>query len=111
MSHHCPFAPSLHDQIPTAANIGIYTAQEESECMVCSEPLKADQTVTILKHCQPRSHFFHNFCVWGLVYNRGIHTGPAYVPSCPMCSRRFHSLGIVHIGIPDRRKLKERISS
>ena len=79
--------------------------------MICSESFKVDQTVTMLKHCKPRSHFFHNFCVWGLVYNRGIHTGPAFVPSCPMCSRRFHSLDIIHIGIPDRRKLKERISS
>lgn len=28
-----------------------------------------------------------------------------------MCSRRFHSLDIIHSGIPDGRKLKERISS
>jgi hypothetical protein len=66
-----PTRPSLHDQILTAANIGIYC-----------------------------NHFFHNFCVWGRVYNRGVHTGPAFVPSCSMCS-----------GIPDRRKLKDRISS
>jgi hypothetical protein len=70
-SHHRLLAPPLHDQILTAANIGIYC-----------------------------NHFFHNFCVWGRVYNRRVHTGPAFVPSCPMCS-----------GIPDRRKLKERISS
>lgn len=45
------------------------------------------------------------------MYNRGIHTNPAFIPSCAVCFKRFHSLDIVHRDIPNRRKLKERITS
>jgi hypothetical protein len=59
-----PTRPFLHDQILAAANISIYATPEKPECMICLEPFKVGQTVTVLKHYKPRSHFFHNFCVW-----------------------------------------------
>ena len=101
---------SMHDETSNAQTFTNYT-QDHPECMICLEPYKIGQYVTILSLCRPRPHVYHNFCIWGRIFDMGFHkSGRHIVLSCPVCAVRFHLLDIVNEDVPATRKLNQRVS-
>ena len=102
-----PPKPSMEHQVVTKEKLRALNEKGEGECIICFEEYKVSQTITILK-CNQKHHT-HDFCLWDITFNRGIHTGRAFMPKCPICRQRYSSKDIKYTDITDRQKLKRRI--